>query len=167
MQTCATLDILQLIKCTKQTYPFWLFLLELKWKQPTWQLNLLMPFCYGVIQRIEAEPGRVWNAINILMALSGLLSRTAEGDGMQPSAMKSSTWVEDWGVHISLLTTRPPIIFFLSGLQCVYLWILLCLTYCVYLTLWLQAWMSRYTLQQDASQLGCYCRVEMKWKWMP
>lgn len=45
----------------------------------------------AVAQRHEAKQGRVWKTINIFMALSGLLSTMAEGDGMHPGAMKSST----------------------------------------------------------------------------
>lgn len=60
----------------------------------------------AVAQRNEAAQGRVWNTINIFMALSGLLSRMAEGDGMRPSAVMSTARAKEWRLHITLKTTR-------------------------------------------------------------
>lgn len=91
--------ILLLMKCFRQTYPSDLRpltnasgVLVRLWtevKTANRATQFINAIHDAVAQRNEAEQGRVWNTITVFMAVSGLLSRIAGGDGIHSSVMKS------------------------------------------------------------------------------
>lgn len=119
----------------------------------------------AVAQRNEAEQGRVWNTITIFMALSGLLSRMAGGDGTHPSAMKSTAWAGEWRecVWPCRPLRHPPLPPPLVSCVYFYCFLYMCgLWHVAHLLRFFQAWRSRHSLQQDTSEMCCRSG---RWQW--
>lgn len=155
---CHAVDISHLIKWWGLTECS--FFCEVKWRQPTGRFVLFMPLKKLSISRMRQQRAELWNAMTVVMALSGLLSRMAGGEGMQSSTRKSTAGA----VKFRHADRQTPSAFLVCGVH-IYGLLYMC-------GFWNDAHVlssgprGRHTLQQDTSKLWSgmtILRADLEW----